>query len=403
MSAPAALSSASVRDDRSVAGSSGATSLATPASSHHNDYASPYSPNGTTLALSPGHTQAYSPHNHADFHQFARRQRTDSLPPIQQYGTPRVDASSAGTPAASTNGIVSHASGGSAGGGQLQQRQLLPPIRQHLGEELESSPTNGEMRQPPYVQPSSSYRLPSLSHHSPPIGPDEVFRRPGDAASPGGSVNNAGGSHHSGSQYFFSPSAAASSYGGSRRGTVDFSADTPKPSEVGFAVAMAGAAGGGPSPSPGHLRHPMLGPTSPMVRVLPVGREAANGPDPIRVQLSITPVASHLSPLPRLQPAAPPPPPLQPVPQGPYVCQEPNCTALPFQTQYLLNSHANVHSSERPHYCPMPGCPRGVPGKGFKRKNEMIRHRLVHASPGYVCPFCSDREHKYPRPDNLQR
>ncbi|KAK6601606.1 C2H2 type zinc finger domain-containing protein [Botrytis cinerea] len=42
-------------------------------------------------------------------------------------------------------------------------------------------------------------------------------------------------------------------------------------------------------------------------------------------------------------------------------------------------------------------------GKGFKRKNEMIRHGLVHDSPGYVCPFCPEREHKYPRPDNLQR
>lgn len=33
----------------------------------------------------------------------------------------------------------------------------------------------------------------------------------------------------------------------------------------------------------------------------------------------------------------------------------------------------------------------------------MIRHGLVHDSPGYVCPFCPLREHKYPRPDNLQR
>ncbi|KAF4512706.1 hypothetical protein G6O67_000054 [Ophiocordyceps sinensis] len=73
------------------------------------------------------------------------------------------------------------------------------------------------------------------------------------------------------------------------------------------------------------------------------------------------------------------------------------------QTQYLLNSHANVHSSARPHYCPVKGCPRSEGGKGFKRKNEMIRHGLVHDSPGYVCPFCPDREHKYPRPDNLQR
>lgn len=91
-------------------------------------------------------------------------------------------------------------------------------------------------------------------------------------------------------------------------------------------------------------------------------------------------------------------------PMGPgYQCTEPGCNAPPFQTQYLLNSHANVHSSARPHYCPVPGCPRGEMGKGFKRKNEMIRHGLVHDSPGYVCPFCPEREHKYPRPDNLQR
>ncbi|KAL1970492.1 hypothetical protein VTN77DRAFT_4136 [Rasamsonia byssochlamydoides] len=91
-------------------------------------------------------------------------------------------------------------------------------------------------------------------------------------------------------------------------------------------------------------------------------------------------------------------------PSGPmYKCMHPGCTAPPFQTQYLLNSHANVHSQERPHFCPVPGCPRGVGGKGFKRKNEMIRHGLVHSSPGYVCPFCTDQQHKYPRPDNLQR
>ena len=86
-----------------------------------------------------------------------------------------------------------------------------------------------------------------------------------------------------------------------------------------------------------------------------------------------------------------------------YVCKYKGCTAAPFQTQYLLNSHANVHSSNRPHFCPVKGCPRSEGGKGFKRKNEMIRHGLVHDSPGYVCPFCPDREHKYPRPDNLQR
>lgn len=88
---------------------------------------------------------------------------------------------------------------------------------------------------------------------------------------------------------------------------------------------------------------------------------------------------------------------------GQYVCTVEGCKAPPFQTQYLLNSHANVHSQARPHYCPVAGCPRSEGGKGFKRKNEMIRHGLVHQSPGYVCPFCPDREHKYPRPDNLQR
>ncbi|CAG7985007.1 unnamed protein product [Penicillium salamii] len=88
---------------------------------------------------------------------------------------------------------------------------------------------------------------------------------------------------------------------------------------------------------------------------------------------------------------------------GSYKCTHLGCTAAPFQTQYLLNSHANVHSQDRPHFCPVEGCPRSLGGKGFKRKNEMMRHGLVHNSPGYVCPFCPDQQHKYPRPDNLQR
>ncbi|KAL2863924.1 uncharacterized protein BJX67DRAFT_362493 [Aspergillus lucknowensis] len=92
-----------------------------------------------------------------------------------------------------------------------------------------------------------------------------------------------------------------------------------------------------------------------------------------------------------------------PAPTGTFKCHHPGCNAAPFQTQYLLNSHANVHSQDRPHFCPIEGCSRGPGGKGFKRKNEMIRHGLVHNSPGYVCPFCPDQQHKYPRPDNLQR
>ncbi|KAJ5557679.1 hypothetical protein N7513_003265 [Penicillium frequentans] len=89
---------------------------------------------------------------------------------------------------------------------------------------------------------------------------------------------------------------------------------------------------------------------------------------------------------------------------GSYKCTYPGCAAAPFQTQYLLknSSHANVHSSNRPYFCPVEGCPRSVGGNGFKRRNEMMRHDLVHNSPGYVCPFCPD-QHKYPRPDNLQR
>jgi hypothetical protein len=88
---------------------------------------------------------------------------------------------------------------------------------------------------------------------------------------------------------------------------------------------------------------------------------------------------------------------------GRYSCTHPECTAPPYQTQYLLNSHMNVHSTHRPHFCPVKGCPRAEGGKGFKRKVEMIRHGLVHNSPGYTCPFCPDRERKYERPDLLQR
>ncbi|RYO14027.1 hypothetical protein AA0111_g12094 [Alternaria arborescens] len=124
-----------------------------------------------------------------------------------------------------------------------------------------------------------------------------------------------------------------------------------------------------------------------------------------------------------IDPGTPLPPPnssLQSTPNitGMFRCHHPDCTAAPFQTQYLLkyirpsismiltnesSSHNNVHASNRLHFCPVAGCPRGEGGKGFKRKNEMIRHGLLHQSPGYVCPFCPDSERKYPRPDNLER
>ena len=99
-----------------------------------------------------------------------------------------------------------------------------------------------------------------------------------------------------------------------------------------------------------------------------------------------------------------------------FQCPYPGCTAQPFQTevssiislriqdliwkQWLLQSHASVHSSNRPHYCSVKGCPKSK--VGFKRKNELIRHGLVHESLNYVCPFCPNRR-CFPRPDNLQR
>ena len=66
-------------------------------------------------------------------------------------------------------------------------------------------------------------------------------------------------------------------------------------------------------------------------------------------------------------------------------------------------SDASPRDSSTMYYCPVPGCARSEGGRGFKRKNEMIRHGLIHESPGYICPFCPEREHKYPRSKNLRR
>jgi hypothetical protein len=104
---------------------------------------------------------------------------------------------------------------------------------------------------------------------------------------------------------------------------------------------------------------------------------------------------------------------------GYFQCLVPGCNAAPFQTQvsssemqvcsdsnmvkYLLNSHTIVHSSNRPHFCSVHGCPRSQGGRGFKRKSELVRHQRVHDSRAYICPFCPDGEEKYLMPDNLQR
>lgn len=93
------------------------------------------------------------------------------------------------------------------------------------------------------------------------------------------------------------------------------------------------------------------------------------------------------------------PPPIE----GGYRCTFEGCTAPPFRTQWLLNSHTNAHSSARLHYCPVEGCRRGRGGRGFIRRDEMILHDLAHYLAGYFCPFCPDRDHKHPMPVDLQQ
>jgi hypothetical protein len=61
-----------------------------------------------------------------------------------------------------------------------------------------------------------------------------------------------------------------------------------------------------------------------------------------------------------------------------YKCTIPGCTTAPFKTQYLLNSHMNVHLDTRLYFCPVEGCTRGPSGQGFKRKNEMKRWDILH-------------------------
>lgn len=222
----------------------------------------------------------------------------------------------------------------------------LPSIRAQLGDfkrltESAMSPDKdiGPARHAPSFPrspPASLPRLPSLAglpggHASPPISPNEGFRR--ELPSPAHSIPVV-------SPYYYS----SSSGGGPHRPSADYSSGTAE------------------TPS--------------------TDQTASTPANSVADRMSIDGLTN---------------------PPAGYVCTFTGCNAAPFQTQYLLNSHANVHSSARPHYCSVKGCPRSEGGKGFKRKNEMIRHGLVHDSPGYVCPFCPDREHKYPRPDNLQR
>ncbi|KAI1170120.1 hypothetical protein F4777DRAFT_595490 [Nemania sp. FL0916] len=86
-----------------------------------------------------------------------------------------------------------------------------------------------------------------------------------------------------------------------------------------------------------------------------------------------------------------------------FVCTFQSCTEK-FQTQYLLNAHATVHSSERPHFCPVRGCPRDRKGdKGFKQRSGVVRHyEFYHVLLKYACPFCSSSKRGYTRRDHLK-
>ncbi|KAE8379818.1 hypothetical protein BDV26DRAFT_155374 [Aspergillus bertholletiae] len=63
----------------------------------------------------------------------------------------------------------------------------------------------------------------------------------------------------------------------------------------------------------------------------------------------------------------------------------------------------NVHSHDSFYFCPIDECPRGKGGEGFKSKNQMIRHSLVHNVPGYTCPFCPVSKKKYSHAIHLRQ
>lgn len=56
-------------------------------------------------------------------------------------------------------------------------------------------------------------------------------------------------------------------------------------------------------------------------------------------------------------------------------------------------------------YCPREDCPRSKGGIGFTKSGYLAKHRPVHESRRYACPFChsSDDPHLYPRRDSLRR
>jgi hypothetical protein len=258
---------------------------------------SPYSP--STLAYSP-RQQGLSPMQYVDMRSPGVPGVPGALPPMQSMASPRSE-------------------------------NPLPSIREQLGNEMRLEQPQGPSY--PHSPPAAIPRLAAMNHTSPPISPNDPYRR-----------------------------------------------DLPSPAHLLGAVS---------SPHYPQYGYPMAGHPRPDYNSSSTETPSTDPASTPATQISM---ADHRMSIDGLTNQV-----------GVYVCKVPGCNAPPFQTQYLLNSHANVHSSARPHYCPVKGCSRAEGGKGFKRKNEMIRHGLVHDSPGYVCPFCPDREHRYPRPDNLQR
>jgi hypothetical protein len=95
-----------------------------------------------------------------------------------------------------------------------------------------------------------------------------------------------------------------------------------------------------------------------------------------------------------------------------------NYTVPLFQTQYLLkyifpitifyinkitNSYIKFHSQNRFYYCSVKDCFREIDGKKFKRKNEIIRYKLIYNLSEYICPLYSQQQRRYPQPNNLQK
>ena len=414
------------RDDRSLAGSTPSESIPTPSSTQSpSDHTSPFSTisggGGGSASLA-----AFSPQS--DFHMF-RPLTSNILPPLsslQRYkSSTRREVTSAASPLPASS--PANSSTGAACGSP--QKSTLAPTLPHISclvnQLNDSDPTGTDPRQSSlsYIQQSPRFvQLPPIgaspAHRSSPTSPNEIYRRGSDVASPASSVSNVG-SHSGSGPFHYPPSAPSSSYGGSRHESDFNGRDTPA-SETQYSTNTPSLTGR-PAVSPGRKLHPiptmaspLPGPstmlTIPTVRhELLAPRQQQQRPPPPAPPPVLEPAVRPSSHGPSMDAAREPQQSRPTLPansqhsQGPYKCDEPGCNASPFLTQYLLNSHANVHSSNRPHYCPEPGCPRGKTGQGFKRKNEMIRHGLVHRSPGYVCPFCPDREHKYPRPDNLQR